>query len=159
MIGRHLVISAADRQPSGNDLPDAIHHGSAEVLVLICRNAEPYHGLLYQRTGTSFFGQRDCDGPLFRDSDRPPNRICIQICDRPQKRRDLAVALRKVVHGSDLSFMIDELDRAFALTDRTVDCLPVFCRSDEIRLRLLDEKLQRNGRRKLEHMPLIPQKL
>ncbi|MBR2087081.1 MAG: hypothetical protein IJ906_08100, partial [Oscillospiraceae bacterium] len=83
----------------------------------------------------------------------------ILAVDRPEIRRNLLLDLRKIVQIDRLSVAAGIADGNCTAVDRVMQPLPLLTRCNELCVRVLGVKRQRDVRAVLEHTPLKPQEI
>ena len=83
----------------------------------------------------------------------------ILAVDRPEIRRNLLLDLRKIVQIDRFSVTAGIADGGCTAVDRVMQSLPLLTRCNELCVRVLGVKRQRDVRAVLEHATLKPQKI
>ena len=150
-------LAAADLQSSRHDRLHCGHIGQPECVVILRRDVQLTHTVRDLIHGQRFAECAHQDGILFCNPQPRLDLVHILAADRPAERRCFLLDLGKIEQIDHFSSFDEIAHRFCALRDRVVQALPLFTGRNEVCIRILTEKSQRDVRIMLEDPSLKPQ--
>ena len=151
--------AAADLQPSRHDRLHRRHIARAECLKFLRRDTQHAHTGCDVIDGQRLPERSHQQGILLLHAKPCLDRTCVLAVDRPEIGRDLLLDLRKIVQIDRFSVAVSIADGNCTAVDRVMQPLPLLTRCDELCVRVLGVKRQRDVRAVLEHATLKPQEI
>jgi hypothetical protein len=151
--------SAADLQASRHNRLYSCYIARAEFLEILRRNVQFAHTVRDVFDAQRLSERTHQDGILLVYAQTGFDLNGIFLVDRPEKRRDFLLNLRKIEQIDRFSVTAGIAHRLCAGRDRVVQAFPLLTRRNEAGFRVLAEKCQRNVRIMLEYATLKPQEI